>query len=420
MKFLYFLFVKLYPWLVRCASLRNEKASLWYKGRNNSWKELEALSLKSKTAPLRIWMHCASLGEFEQGRPLLERIRSAYPQSFLIVTFFSPSGYESKKNDELFDYVGYLPMDSPSHAKRFISLCRPDIIFFVKYEFWYYYLKEAFVRKIPTFLISGIFREGQPFFRPGFGFFRKMLWRFNFLFLQNEHSLEMLGRIGLRDHAIITGDTRFDRTVELLKIPFCDAVVNRFIQKGSPLLVAGSTWSEDDRLLGSYFKKHPEIFGIIVPHNIDSDNIRRCQSFYPDAVLYSESLQNRSIPGGCRILIIDCVGILSLLYRLSTISYLGGGFGKEGIHNVLEAAVYGKPVIFGPIYYQFIEAEALINCGGGFSIKNEVELASVMTLLLTDKGKLAGEKASDFVKQGAGACERIMEYLKKNAFLPPA
>lgn len=367
-------------------------------------------------------MHCASMGEFEQGLPVLESIRKQYPGHILLLTFFSPSGYEVRKDYPGVDHVFYLPMDTPHHANRFLNIVQPSLVLFVKYEFWYYYLNEAKQRNIPVVLISGIFRKDQPFFQWYGGMHKKMLGCFSQLIVQSNASAELLQSIGFHENVIIGGDTRFDRVIEIASrfqpIALFDAFCN-----GQPVIVAGSTWTEDDEELDHFANTNPTVKCIIAPHDIDADRLQECLTLYRHSMLYSVYEKayraGTAIPAGINVLIIDNMGMLSRLYRYATICYIGGGFGDDGIHNVLEAAVYGKPVVFGPVYDKYFEAEELLDCGGAFSIEDSLELEAVLKELLEDKKayQAAAMASEAYVKRNAGATEKVMAYMEANRLL---
>jgi len=367
-------------------------------------------------------MHCASLGEFEQGRPVLEAIRKQYPGYTILLTFFSPSGYEVRKDYKGVDHIFYLPMDTPNHANRFLNIVQPSLILFVKYEFWYYYLHEAKQRNIPALLISGIFRNDQPFFQWYGTFHKKMLGYFSQLTVQNQSAAELLQTIGFHENVLISGDTRFDRVIEIANHFQPIAAFDLFCE-GHPVIVAGSTWTEDDEELDHFANTHPNIKCIIAPHDIGEDRLQECLHLYKRSMRYSvyEKVlkSGKVIPADMNVLIVDNVGMLSRLYHYATICYVGGGFGDDGIHNVLEAAVYGRPVVFGPVYDKYFEAEELLDWGGAFSIEDSLELEELFNELLEDKelyqNAASGSRA--YVKNKAGATGKIMAYIEAKRLL---
>lgn len=412
-RILYELFIVLYPFVIKIVSPFNEKARLWLKGRKDVFGQME-LRIKSNT-PL-IWMHCSSLGEFEQGRPLLEKLRVEYSSYKVLLTFFSPSGYEVRKNYNGADYIFYLPMDSKENAQRFFEIAKPNLILFIKYEFWYYYLKEAKNRNIPLLLISAIFRKNQPFFK-GYGHFhREMLSCFTHLFLQNQQSLLLLQTIGLKNFSI-AGDTRFDRVIEIAE-KFEPVIPVDAFCAGATVVVAGSTWSEDDKELAHYANSRINVKFIIAPHNIGKDRLNECLRLYKNSVLFS-AITNLPPSKNINTIIIDNIGMLSRLYKYGTITYVGGGFGEDGVHNVLEAAVFGKPVVFGPEYDKFFEAVELVSNGGGISVETALELeAELDKLLKKDEAYIESCKASlNYVYSKKGSTEKILQFIQEKRLL---
>ncbi len=354
-----------------------------------------------------IWFHAASLGEFEQGRPMIEEIKRRHPDKKILLTFFSPSGYEVRKHYEGADIVCYLPFDKPHNVRKFLDLARPSMAFFIKYEFWKNYLDELKRRGIPTYSVSSVFRKDQVFFKWYGGLYRKVLHDFTCLYVQNELSRRYLAKIGVTDVKIV-GDTRFDRVIEIMhrakELPIVEAFCG-----GGQVLVAGSSWQPDEELFIRYFNDHPGMKLIIAPHVIDDlhlvDIINKLKRPY---VRYSKATPEKAAKADC--LIVDCYGLLSSIYRYGTMSYVGGGFGV-GIHNTLEAAVYGMPVVFGPKYQKFVEAKELIEAGGAFTISDYAALEALLDRLVSDKEFLAksGDAAGHYVESRAGATGRILE-----------
>jgi 3-deoxy-D-manno-octulosonic-acid transferase len=417
---LYRIFILFYPKVAWLLSFSNKKAALWHQGRKGLFNQLTEAFHHNKH-PI-IWMHSSSLGEYEQGLPILESIRKEYPAYKIVVTFFSPSGYEVRKNDQMADYVFYLPIDSPSNASRFFNIVQPSLIIFIKYEFWYYYLKEAHQRNIPLLLLSGSFRENQLFFKWFGGFYRKMLSFFDFLFLQNEASASLLRSIVLPEKMIVSGDTRFDRVLKISTHFEPLAVIENFC-KGHQTLVAGSTWTEDDEELDHFANTHLSVKCIIAPHDIGLDRITECKSLYKNSIVlsdYTTALQKRTpIPTEKNVLIIDNVGMLSRLYQYATVTYIGGGFGDDGIHNILEPAVFGKPVVFGPVYDKYVEGEELIELGGAFSIDNALDLERKILELLDnpEKNAIASLASKKYVESKAGATKKVMSIIHEKRLL---
>ena len=367
-----------------------------------------------------IWMHCASLGEFEQGRPLLEAIRERYPTYRMLLTFFSPSGYEVQKNYKGADWVCYLPLDGPRTAKRFLSLTHPELVIFVKYEFWFFYLKKLFYRKTPLLLVSALFREDMSFFKWYGALSRKMLVRFQHLFVQNESSLQLLHRIGVSQNSSVAGDTRFDRVMTIAAQALPIEGIEAF-KCGQPLLVAGSTWPEDEKAIQAALND-PQLRSlklIVAPHEISTQHIAQLKELFPDAVCYSNWKKDHT---GSQVLIMDNYGMLSRLYRYATVAYVGGGLHRPGIHNTLEAAVYSIPVLFGPEHKKHAEALALLRAGGAFSFgaaEHPTDLKTILLTLLHHPARCndAGRKAGEFVQQYAGATGKIVQYIHENRLL---
>jgi 3-deoxy-D-manno-octulosonic-acid transferase len=414
--FFYNIFIFLYPKIAWIISFGNKKANLWIEGRKKIFSSLKKAFANNNQKI--IWVHCSSLGEFEQGRPLIEKIKQNYPSYKILLTFFSPSGYEVRKNYEQADWVFYLPMDSFFHAKKFFNIVRPSFIFFIKYEYWFYYLNEAKKRNIPLLLVSGIFREDQPFFQWYGGFYKKMLHCFTHLFVQTEDSAILLSHIGFTKNITVCGDTRFDRVITIAQQFEPIDIIEKFVANAA-VIVAGSTWTEDDEELNHYANAHPEIKFIIAPHDIDEDRIAECLKLYKNAILFSQLTTYNLQPTTQNVLIIDNVGMLSKLYRYATICFIGGGFGDDGVHNVLEAAVFYKPVVFGPEYEKYIEAIELIENNGAVSIKNALELEKAFTALLSNETfyKSTAEHAGNYVQLKAGATNKIIEFIQEKRLL---
>ena len=357
-----------------------------------------------------LWFHAASLGEFEQGRPLIERIRQQYPQYKILQTFFSPSGYEVRKDYKGADVVCYLPLDSPRNVKKFIDLAHPYMAFFIKYEFWRNYLSELKRRNIPVYSVSSIFRPKQIFFRWYGSSYKNVLKCFDHLFVQNEESVRLLEGIGVTRTTVV-GDTRFDRVLEIRNQAKELPLVESFKGGNHQTFVAGSSWGPDEDLFLEYFNNHPEMKLIIAPHVIDENHlVEIIGKLKRPYVRYTRADEKNVLKADC--LIIDCYGLLSSIYRYGEIAYIGGGFGV-GIHNTLEAAVYGIPVIFGPKYQKFMEAVQLLEAKGAYSIKNYEELEALLDRLFSDKAFLSetGANAGYYVTSNAGATERILHMI---------
>lgn len=417
--FFYNIFLLLFRLGIRISSLWNKKSRLWIEGRKNIFQRLKTETGNYNAQ--RVWIHCASLGEFEQGRPVLEKIKSLYPAYKIILTFFSPSGYEIRKNYQAADGVLYLPLDFPANAKKFLDIIHPRLVIFVKYDYWYYYLAECKKRKIPLLVISALFRKEMNFFRWYGKLSRIMLKFFTHLFVQDKESLYLLEKIGIKHKVSISGDTRFDRVAEIAENFQPLEEIKKFCGH-QPVLVAGSTWPEDEKIIQQATVEIPQLKLIIAPHEIHSDHLEQLKQIFPQSVFYSEIKTGNQLPGAStstsNCLIIDNIGVLSRLYHYATITYVGGGFGK-GIHNTLEAAVHGKPVIFGPNHKKFREAIDLMESGAGICIYNSEELESCLINLLNDKNDLQKRSgsAADYVNRQKGATEKIMHYIAENRLL---
>ena len=389
---------------VKLAALFSDKPAKMVKG----YREVfDLLQRKIDRNAQYIWFHAASLGEFEQGRPLIERIRKEYPQYKILQTFFSPSGYEVRKNYDGADIVCYLPIDTPSNVKKFVDLVNPCMVFFVKYEFWQNYLNTLNKKGVPVYSVSSIFRPNQIFFRWYGKGYQQVLKTFAHLFVQNEESKQLLAGIGVNNTTVV-GDTRFDRVLDICAAAKQLPLVQIF--KGDALtFVAGSSWGPDEDIFIKYFNAHPEMKLIIAPHVVNDSHLKEIESkLQRSSIRYTKATEDNVQQADC--LIIDCYGLLSSIYRYGEISYIGGGFGV-GIHNVLEAAVYGIPVIFGPNNKKFREAQHLLANKGGFEINGYEDFQQLMDKFLTDESylKQSGKAAGDYVKGNAGAMDKIMK-----------
>lgn len=407
---LYNLFLLLFRLGVRIASLWNKKAKQWIKGRQS----FPVIPFSEQV----IWMHCASLGEFEQGRPVLEALKKRYPSYKIVLSFFSPSGYEIRKNYPGADTIIYLPIDNVINAKKLINAINPSLVVWVKYEYWYYYLTELKKRNIPVLLVSGIFRDSQPFFKWYGSIWQEMLYSFEHLFVQNENSVDLMNSIGLEKNVSIGGDTRFDRVISIAEKKEPVNHIMGFVA-GKQVLVAGSTWEDDEIELIHYVKAHPEVKFIIAPHEIDEENLADVKKEFTNSIFYSQLQAGVLVPENINVLIIDNIGMLSKLYQYADITYVGGGFGKDGIHNILEAAVYGKPVIFGPVYEKFAEAKEMVEIGGAFSINNALELEALLDKLFKNRMELkkSCDIAKEYVYSKRGATEKVMNYVMEKRLL---
>jgi 3-deoxy-D-manno-octulosonic-acid transferase len=414
----YNIFLFFYRAGVWTASLFNAKARKWVNGRRDIFDRLRA---SIPTGEKITWMHCASLGEFEQGRPVLEAIRKNYPQSKILLTFFSPSGYEVRNDYDGADWVFYLPMDGPRNARRFLEIVQPSLVIFVKYEFWYYYLKKVYYKKIPLLLISAAFRKSSPFFTWYGAFHRKMLERFDHLFVQNIESKQLLAEIGLGEKCSVAGDTRFDRVIEIARDFKPIMAIENFLGNNKAI-IAGSTWPEDEVVLqrGYSSLNDPSVKLILAPHEIGEKHLQDLESLFPNSIRFSKfSGTNSDHP----VLIIDNIGMLSRLYHYAWITYVGGAMSKRGIHNVLEAAVYDKIVLFGPVYEKYPEVIGLVRSGGGVPCNDLTRDGSLIRQLLTamlsneEEYRLRSKAAGDYVRANQGATQSIMEYIQEKRLL---
>ncbi len=412
---MYSLGIYLYALLVRLvAALGHRKARAMVRGQRDTWR-----ILREKIDPTAryVWFHAASLGEFEQGLPLIERIRHEQPSRKILLTFFSPSGYEVRKDYKGADVVCYLPFDSPTAARRFIKWARPEMAFFIKYEFWRNYIDVLSKKSIPIYSVSSIFRPGQIFFRWYGRKYARCLRRITHFFVQNERSVELLRTIGVQDNVTIVGDTRFDRVIDIRNNARPLPLVEQFTRakedsNAAPfVLVAGSSWQPDEDILLDYVNRHPDLRLVIAPHVVNDAHIQEIeQKLTTPALRYSQAtLENVD---DYRVLIIDGYGLLSSIYRYATVAYVGGGFGV-GIHNVPEAAVYGIPVIIGPNHQRFAEAVALIATGGCKSIENAEDFSAIMDDFLENPAHIAqaGSAAGDYINQNAGATPVIYQHV---------
>lgn len=394
-----------YKQAVRLASIRNAKAKKMLQGHKQTFTVLKNSIQEGEDY---IWLHASSLGEFEQGRPIIERIKEQKPDQKILLTFFSPSGYEVRKDYPLADVVCYLPFDLPGNVDRFLDLVRPRMAIFIKYEFWGNYLNGLYSRNIPIYIISAIFRPSQIFFKPYGWMFRRMLKFYKYLFVQDETSKYLLNGIGITNVSI-TGDTRFDRVVEICSHTAGIPLAEEF--KGDTFtLVVGSSWPRDEEIFIEYFNSRPDMKLIIAPHEIDNEHVNYIVSLLKRPTLLHSQSEGKN-PADYDCLIIDCFGLLSALYRYGDVAYIGGGFGV-GIHNLPEAAVYGIPVIFGPNYRKFKEAHDLLAEGGAFTIYDSGSFRKIMEELSSDEArKEAGKKAGEYIRRNTGATKRVVDML---------
>ena len=406
MRFLYDIALFFYHLSIRVVAPFHSKARLMVRGRVN-WQE----SLREKRIPGEkyVWIHCASLGEFEQGRPLIEALRKEHPGFRIALTFFSPSGYEIRKNYPLADIVAYLPFDTRRNARTFISLLQPSAVFFVKYEFWYHYLHTLRQENLPTYLVSGIFRKSQPFFAdmPWSRWYLGFLKNLTHLFVQDEPSAFLLRNAGI-DQCTVSGDTRFDRVATIANSSQPLPLVEKF-SEGKQLLVAGSTWKPDEELLVPFIEVSRGWKFIIVPHEVTPANVNRLSRMLKTPPLLFSQATEENVAGH-EVLIIDSVGLLSSVYRYGTIAYIGGGFGV-GIHNILEAATFGLPLFFGPNYHKFREAVQLEEQGAAFPVTTTEAFMGTLSRLTSSPEIMAKTRAtaSDYVQNNRGATMKILQ-----------
>ena len=401
MQILYNLGILFIGLFMRLASLFNPKARQWVEGR----KKLESQFVNTNDKDV-LWFHCASLGEFDQGLPLLNKLKEESPESFILLTFFSPSGmnFHHKRNHSA-DHVMYLPLDTPRKSKAFINHYKPKKVFFIKYEFWFNILQVAKKSGAELYNVSGIFREDHRFFKWYGGFFRNKLKCFDWFFLQNKKSLELLNSIGHKN-ASITGDSRFDRVIENKKQATSNALIETF-KNDEKLLVLGSSWIEEEKIIAPWIKEQ-DIKVLIAPHNIDSNHIKKIQELFPESIRYTES-KNNTISSK-KILILDTMGQLANVYTYGDFAFVGGGF-SGSLHNILEPAVFGLPVIFGPKHKRFPEAQQFINHGFGFSVSTTSEFATVFNHISHNYTTISN-KETKFIEENAGASNKILAFLE--------
>lgn len=409
MRLLYTLGISLYSLAIRLVSVKNQKAKLWIDGRKN-WKRDLKNAMKNNTKPV-VWVHCSSLGEFEQGRPVIESIKEKSDNLFILLTFFSPSGYEIRKKYAHADYVCYLPSDTIINSINFVTIANPTVALFVKYEFWYNYLKVLKNRNIPVWLISGIFRPSHHFFKWWGFWFRKQLNCFDHFFLQNQASAQLLDKINIKNYTI-GGDTRFDRVIQVAQNGKEIEIAKTF-KNNKFTIVAGSTWQADEDILTRYINESVNDFKyIIAPHEIDKEHVQQIVSkISKKTIKYSEVNTNTDLLSA-KVLIIDNIGMLSTLYRYADLVMIGGGFGK-GIHNILEPSVFGVPIIIGPNYQKFNEAVELVKRETVFTIKSYNEFSELVNNLSGDKVRLKKifETQNQYIKAMSGSTTIIVNQL---------
>jgi 3-deoxy-D-manno-octulosonic-acid transferase len=403
MLLIYNIGINLYFCAIYVASFFNKKAKLWLTGRDKiAYKKFEKST----------WFHFASLGEFEQGRPLLEHVRKHQPETKIVVTFFSPSGYEIRKNTPLADAVYYLPLDTAANARAFIEAINPSVAVFTKYEYWYHYFNQLHKKQVPLYVISGIFRPGQVFFKWYGGLHRRMLGFVTYFFVQDTASKELLQTVGV-SNVEVSGDTRFDRVWANAQHPTELPIIRQF-KNDNKLFIAGSTWPEDEALVAALVKDYADWKFIFAPHEIGEEKIAKLIDLLPlnSVIRYSRIADNQLSLNNYQTLIIDNIGMLSSLYQYADVAFIGGGFGV-GIHNTLEAAAFGLPVIFGPKYGKFKEAKDLISIKGGYCINDEPELKATVAYVTEDiqRYNTVCQVVRDYVKENTGATKTIADHI---------
>lgn len=419
--FFYNIFLWLFGIAARIKAMFDAKAKKWVIGRKEIFYRLKnAIPAGAKI----IWFHCASLGEFEQGRPVIEKLKSEYKEHKILLTFFSPSGYEIRKDYTGADWVFYLPLDSSRNAKRFLDIAHPELVVFVKYEYWFYYLKTINQRKIPLLLISALFTKDMVFFKWYGSLYRKMLTKFNHIFVQTAASKQLIDGLDLALNCSVAGDTRYDRVIEIAATEKRLLEIEKFIGDNK-CIIAGSTWPDDELVLQKAFSKinSPSVKLIIAPHEINEKHLSSIKELFPNCIFFSDLHETNDIRSKSNVLIIDNIGMLSTIYKYATITYVGGGLKNSGIHNVLEAAVYGKPVLFGPNYKKHNEVIELVKSGGGLPFTDEkangIMLKELIEALLINEEEYLYrcEASKEFVQSNKGATEIITHYIQENRLL---
>ena len=408
MNILYSLAIRLYSGLVSIAALfGNKKAQLWWKGRNNQWDNLKSLNKDDEW----IWVHVSSLGEFEQGLPVIESLKAKYPKYKLLLTFFSPSGYEPRKNFHLADKVAYMPSDTRSNARKLIKNFNIKAAFFVKYDFWFNYMKVLKENDIPLYYISALLHPDHYFFKFYSFWFRKQLFNVTHYFVQNDETAKLLKSIGI-ENTTVTGDTRFDRVFEIAKQSKSFPEIEEFID-GRQCIIAGSSWPSDEKFIIPFSKKMPENYCLIIaPHDVSDSHIKQITSQLDDYVLYSQRSTDNGQQTTSKVLVLDTIGILKQIYKYARFVYVGGGF-MSSIHNTQEALVFGCPVVIGPKYHKFVEAVDLVRDGGMFSVNNQQEFDEIFGQLMNDEGfyNKASGICQDYIQLSIGATDKIMKFL---------
>lgn len=412
MIFIYNLAIQLYYLAIRIAAFYNIKARKWLSGRKN-WKEDLSQWVNQLDGQSITWMHCASLGEFEQGRPVIEKIKATYPQEQILLTFFSPSGYEIRKNYSQADHVMYLPLDTPGNANWFLEQCQPKQILFIKYEFWVHFIQAAASRGIPIYLVSAIFSPRQIFFKPFLGhLFKNLLPLYRGIFVQDESSRNHLKNINIQQNVYVSGDTRVDRVIQIAAQASSIPIIEVF-KGGHPILVLGSSWPEEERILAAFLQADvaPDWKIILAPHDISEKHIQQILDLFPEAIRFSKADKEARAK---EILIIDNIGMLSQIYQYGNMAFIGGGFGS-GLHNILEPMAFGLPVVFGPKYAKFKEAQMMVQSGGAFSIRHAEEFVKVfLELSNEDQLQTARKVILDYLDSNNGATDQVIQKISSS------
>lgn len=403
--------MNLYFWILRLVALfGHRKAKRLVNGQGRAIAELEAWRATTAGSPV-LWIHVSSVGEFEQARPIIERLRQELPFRKILLTFFSPSGYELRKNYNLVDKVLYLPFATSRNAKKWLNILAPEMAVFVKYEFWPAYLKALKKRHIPTYLVSAIFRPKQLFFMPWGKGYLKLLYAFKHIFVQDKASEILLRKHGV-EWVSVAGDTRFDRVLEVQNSAKELPILEHFVGESQHVIVAGSTWPEEEQMLAQYIAEHEDVRLVLAPHEIHEDHLHHIFQFFEGRyVRYTEATPINVQK--CRVLVVDTIGLLSSIYRYGQVAYIGGGFGA-GIHNTLEAAVYGMPVVFGPRWTKFREARGLLDAGAAFSVNDYKQLSAALDEAFVRRKEM-GSAAAEYVVKESGASKMIYDALFNNA-----
>lgn len=414
---LYNLFITLYSFVIRIAAIFSPKAKLWIEGRKGVFAYLQAKINPNKNT---VWIHAASLGEFEQGRPLIEKIRSQYPDNQIVLTFFSPSGYEIRKHYPLVDVIVYLPIDTPKNVNLFLDIVKPNLIIFIKYEFWYHYLSEATKRQIPTIYIAALFWESLSYFKWYFSFFIPIFQKINHFFVQNQNSKQVLEEFVFKNNPnppiSVVGDPRIDRVVEIASQSKSYDTITKFIgdTPKENVIIAGSTWDADEKILKPFFEQNRQLKIILAPHEIGATHLASIEKLFGKqcCVRYSEASKFEDSIATFQILIIDNIGMLSSLYRYGSVAYIGGGFGA-GIHNTLEPMAYKLPIIFGHKYTKFEEANAMVAQRGAVSVSTAEALQTAFTNFIQKENYIAAQnKIQLYLSKNQGATDRIFNYIE--------